>query len=81
MIDLWRYIKGERDFFPVSILPELNVHGLKEAIFVASSGSFVGHKPKDLILTKVCYVMIYVNIYVITNGLGWLMTSVGQCRS
>jgi crinkler effector protein len=57
-LTLWCYIKGDRNYFPVSISPNHNIHELKRRIYAEGDNSFVGCNVKDLNLAKVRYITI-----------------------
>ena len=60
MTELWCYVEGQRDIFPVSISPSCRIDDLKSEIYTSNKGSrsFDGCDPRDLTLMKVCYIVI-----------------------
>jgi len=56
-LELWCYLEGDRDCFPVSILPSQKINDVKDEIYGKIDKSFRCNA-KDLTLTKVRYIMI-----------------------
>jgi hypothetical protein len=73
---IWCMIEGNADVFDVIIPPTARVIDLKRKIKVEKSNGLQAFDASDLILKKVCYFMISVNINVMANVI-WVMSSAG----
>ena len=76
-IELWYYIDGKTDVSSVFVSPNDTIDDLKTEIYEADLNAFPECNAQDLILTKVCYIMISTNIDV-TNGICWPITPAGR---